>query len=366
MKQGKSLMELGGELQRQRKSRKDFIADSRSLKFHTQSNGISILRISTDNKNYEFVISDIAHLQIASHLNIPARYYKKMQTDSPQLLDHNVNTLLETKSERRLIRTLDGKVRAFLSDHYRCLDNLELCAAVLPVVQEMKGATIASCDLTSERLYLKVINKRLKAEVDKNDMVQAGYVVSNSEVGLGSLSVEPLIYRQFYKNGLICKEFSIKKYHVGRPVHHSDADAYELYSESIVSQDDRAFFKKVQDVVRAAIDESKFQLILNKLRQAKQIPLAYAPIKVVQSLADNIQLSQQEQKQILHQLLLSGDYSRYGLMNAVTTASQLSTTYERATELERIGGEILSMNIPRHLITTHSSHEDIMPALATA
>ena len=86
----------------------------------------------------------------------------------------------------------------------------------LPVIQEMQGSQIESCEVTPTHLYLKVVNRRLKAEVRVGDVVQAGFVVSNSEVGLGSLRVEPLVFRLVCKNGLICKDFAQKKYHVGR------------------------------------------------------------------------------------------------------------------------------------------------------
>ena len=39
-------------------------------------------------------------------------------------------------------------------------------------------------DITDTHMYIKVINKKLKAEVAVNDIVQAGLVISNSEVGL--------------------------------------------------------------------------------------------------------------------------------------------------------------------------------------
>ena len=103
-----------------------------------------------------------------------------MQNEAPALLDQNINTWLEQKPERRMIRVLDEKLRAFLSDRYRRLDNLELCATVLPVIQEMNGTSIESCEVTSTHLYLKVVNRRLKAEVKVGDVVQAGFVVSNS------------------------------------------------------------------------------------------------------------------------------------------------------------------------------------------
>ena len=76
-----------------------------------------------------------------------------------------------------------------MTNRYRQLDNLELCATVLPVINEMKGANIESCEVTPSNLYIKVVNRKLKAEVRVGDVVQAGFVVSNSEVGLDSLRV---------------------------------------------------------------------------------------------------------------------------------------------------------------------------------
>ena len=105
--------------------------------------------------------------------------------------------------------------------------------------------------------------------------MQAGFVISNSEVGLGSLRVEPLVFRLVCKNGLICKDLAQKKYHVGRQVNVSDDNAYKLYSDETLAQDDRAFFMKVQDVVRCAVDEARFALTVNKLRESTQIPLKH-------------------------------------------------------------------------------------------
>ena len=134
MKQGKTLQELGRELQRQRNNRQDFLADTRSLEMESNSYG-STVHLSLDGKTYGFGVNEVAHQQVASRLNIPYRYYLKMQAENPELLDRNVNTWLNQNPERRMIRVLDRNVRAFLSDRYRRLDNLELCAAVLPVIQ---------------------------------------------------------------------------------------------------------------------------------------------------------------------------------------------------------------------------------------
>ena len=345
MKQGKTLETLGAELQRQRNSRQDFVADTRQLSFTTEEDS-SRITLTAGGKLLEFGVNPLAHQQISARLGIPLKYYQRMQAEAPALLDQNVNNWLQKSSERRMLRVMDGNIRAFLSDRYRRLDNLELCAAVLPIIHQMKGAVIESCEVTEAHLYLKVINKKLKAEVAVNDVVQAGFVISNSEVGLGHLTVEPLIYRLVCKNGMICKDYSQKKRHVGRQVDIGDT-AYELYSDETLAQDDKAFFMKIQDTVRCAADEAKFMLTVNKMRESMNIPLEHQPMQEVELLADRFSLTENEQGDIFRQLFISGDCTRYGLLNAVTAASQNIADYERATELERIGGEILAMPIPK-------------------
>ena len=91
-------------------------------------------------------------------------------------------------------------------------------------------------------------------------------------------------------------------------------------------------------------------LTVNKLREATQIPLKHEPVKAVEVLADKFQLTESERGDILRQLFMQGDSSRYGLVNAVTAASKIAKSYERATDLERIGGEILSLPLPRNIL----------------
>lgn len=342
MKQGRTLEELGKELLRQRDARKDLIANTSQLEMHSESQ-FSTLSIPINGKAEEYEVGYIAQRQIASRLQIPFAYYERMRKEIPELLDRNVNDWFKHSPEQRMIRILDGNVRAFLSNRYRRLDNLELCAAVIPVIREMPGAVIESCEVTDSNLYLKVVNRKLKAEVDVGDVVEAGFVISNSEVGLGSLKVEPLIYRLVCRNGLICKDHAQKRYHVGRQVEGGD-DAYELYSDETLKQDDKAFFMKVQDTVRCAVDEAKFNLVVSRMRDAKKIPLEHDPVKSVEVLADRFSLTQNERGDVLRQLFMGGDLTRYGLLNAVTAASKLAD-YDRATELERIGGEILALPV---------------------
>ena len=345
MKQGKTIEQLAQELERQRQVRKDLIADTSTLKVQTDSHGRSLVQVNFGSASEEFYLNENAHQQIASRLQIPYRYYDRMRREFPSLLDQNINNWFNKTPERRMLRTLDGNIRAFLSDRYRRLDNLELVDAVFPVIAQMKGAEIISSEITETHMYIKVINRKLKAELDVNDVVQAGIVISNSEVGLGSLKVEPLIYRLVCKNGLIVKDYAQKRYHVGKQIEGEDS-AYELYSDETLQADDKAFFMKVQDTVRTTVDETKFHMAVDKFCATKEIKLGEDPIKTVEVLADRYVLNQSERGSILRHFIMSADNTQFGLINAVTRASQDVQDYNRATEMERLGGELLSQAKP--------------------
>ena len=55
-------------------------------------------------------------------------------------------------------------------------------------------------------------------------------------------------------------------------------------------------------------------------------------------------LSEGEQGSVLRHLIDGGDLTQWGLSNAVTRHSQDVDSYDRATELERMGGQIVELN----------------------
>lgn len=338
MKSGKTLTELAMELERQSTAIKDFIASTEVLEMTDTGE----LALDSDT-HQEFPVTDHAHSQIAARLDIPSKYYNRMRLSAPNLLAANVNEWFHSKPERRMVRTLDGQARAFLSDRYRRLDNYDLAEAVLPILAEMgEGIRIVSTELTDSRMYIKAINERLELEVQKGDVVQAGIVISNSEVGLSALKVEPLIYRLICTNGMIAQDYSKKRYHVGRS-NAEEGEAYELFREETLRADDRAFFLKVQDTVRAAVDVAKFSMIVDRMRESTEQRIEGNPVKAVEVASNHLGFSKEESSGILQHLIQGGDLSAYGLLNAITRTSQDVDNYDRASELERDGSRVLSL-----------------------
>ena len=266
-----------------------------------------------------------------------------MLQDNIDLLAQNVNTWLQQGAEQRMIRTIDGRVRAFLSSRYRRIDNIDIARITLPIIQEMPDAIYESCNLSDDYMYIKVVNPRLTAEVAPGDIVQAGVVISNSETGQGAVCVQPLIYRLVCSNGMTVNEARTRRNHIGRA---SSADENLLiYSKETLEADDKAFIMKVQDTVRAAVDEARFAKILDKLRESTDKKLNTADLPGVVKLASSsMGITDAESNGVLQRLIEGADYTLYGLANAVTRHSQDVESYDRASKLEEIGYQIITMS----------------------
>ena len=342
MKSGRSLVSLAQELDRQLHSKKDLVVPSSLMRHDTDDTGDTRLVIEEAGGASRYGITTLARHQLADKLKIPYAYFERMRSEQPVLLDRNVNTWLQSDDDRRMIRTLDGNVRAVLSDRYRRLDNFDLAESVLPILQRLPQVRFESVELTETRMYLKVVTPLVKHEMAPGDVVQAGVVVSNSEVGHGTLSVQPLLYRLVCRNGLIASDRTLRKTHVGRSIG-TDDEVITVFKDDTLLANDKAFFLKVRDVVEAAVSEATFLQAAHKLQKTLGIPLVGDPVKTVEVLANRYALNDTERAGVLRYLIAEGDLSGYGLVNAVTHYSQEVEDYDRATEFEALGGRLIEL-----------------------
>lgn len=338
MKSGRTIQELAAELQRQNIAKKDYIVNAQSMFMEDSAELFSISKgLDSGMREYNpFGMTDLFHRQIGTALDIPSKYYDKMRLESPSLLAWNVDWWLGKSDNSHMIRTMDNTARAFLSNRYRRLDNYEIAEAVLPVFAQMQDANVESCEVTDTHMYIKIVNRRLQYEAVPGDIVQAGVVVTNSEVGLGSVSVMPLVYRLVCSNGMIVNDMGQRKMHVGRMLEES----WELFRDETIQADDKAFMMKLADTCRTAVDEALFGRVVEKLRQAAFAPMTAPVSRVIELTSKQYGFNQIEQDNIMYHIINGGDLSLYGLGNAVTRASQDVESYDRATALETTGWQI--------------------------
>lgn len=375
MKQGQSITAIAAELERQMDTRKDYLAkqgvleavpaNSRGAEVGTpvMENGEQVGTAKANDvavkgvNGKPMLLTTHAHQQFAQALDIPQKYYDKMRVDQPELLATNINTWLKADPDRRrMIRTLDGKIRANLSDRYRPLDHFDLAHASFPALKEAQ-AQIVSAEVTELRFYIKAIFPQLSTELPegleygvghnftKKDMIIASVTISNSEVGAGSLKVEAGFFKTRCTNLAIFADAGMKKYHVGRSAVAELDSAVELFTDETRKADDKAFWMKVRDVVTSSCNREIFLAQVDKMKNATKDRIENRDLpQVVEVTRKKFGLPELLQGELLTHLIQGQDLTRWGLLNAVTRTAEDQPNYDFATELERAGGKILELS----------------------
>ena len=350
MKSGMSLQELAGEVVRQRDAKQDFVGPTSMM---TMVAGEGELGLALDGHG-DYGVMRHAHRQIGTHTKIPARYYDRMLEGAPDLLADNVNYWLHAAPEKRLMRTLDGALRAFLSDRYRPLDNMNLLEAILPSL-EKAGAHVQSAQVTDTKLYVKAVVADRVERIPPPDggkdwgnrnvvEIQPGIVISNSEVGMGAVSVQPAVHTLACLNMAVWAQDALRKHHLGARLS-GDEDGLNRYlSDETRRLSDASLWSQIADITQAALFGELFDDIIEHLRQSRERGMAGDQVEhVIEQVSLGYSLNEVERGGVLAHLIGGGDLSQWGLHSAVTRMSQDVDNYDRASELEVIGGKIVEL-----------------------
>jgi len=371
MKTGKTLSQLAAEIERQSETKKDYVATTgKGVDFTLDLTGRPHKDDGADryNPNFgkpaivlentgRFPLSPIAHEQVAETVGIPKKYYDRMLLEAPELLVDNVRTWFKKKPEARMVRTLDNRARAFLSDKFQPLDNHDFANATLPLLNDRK-LEIVSCEITEKRLYIKAIDTRLFRDVPVGhkmgdgthtffDTCAPAIILSNSEVGFGRLVVETGVYTKACTNLALFAKGGMKRTHVGarhRLTEGMDvADLDSIMSSLTKRKTMEALWLQVRDVVASAFDEKVIGKRLDQIAATAGVQITGKVEKVVEVTAKHFDLSDVERESVLKHLIQGRSLSQYGLHAAITRAAQDLEDYDRATDLEYIGGRVIEL-----------------------
>lgn len=336
MKTGLTLTELAQKIEHNALNKEDYVVDSGAM---TMTNDAKLTVSGQDSFN----VKAHAHGQIGDRLGIPKKYYDTLLEEYPELLAQNVNTLMPAKAGRRLVRTLDGNVRAFLSERYKIVENETIAGQIFPIISEIPGAEVVSCEITDTRMYIKVLTPKLEAEVLKNDIVQGGIVFSNSEVGAGAITVKPLIYRLVCTNGMIMEDGAYRSTHLGGKL---GGDAFSevinLEQDTVMAQA-QAIALMCRDYTKSILDQNAFQKRILKMQETTQNRIEGDVPGAVEVVRKKLNLTGNESSGVLKHLIEGGDLSQWGMLNAVTRTAADMDSYDRATDLESMGNKILTL-----------------------
>jgi hypothetical protein len=319
----------------------DLLADTRSMSFSDDST--TALLVDLDEDTQVFELNDHALGQLSTDVGIPKRYFDRMRGDAPDLYRTNVHHWFGNEPNRRMVRGRrndDGTQtgRAFLSDRYRRLDNIEIAKTLLPEFENL-GTEVKfhNAAVTDTSFYLRATFPGFERAVKVGDPVTWGVQIKNSEVGAGTLSISGFVLRLICTNGMVSTS-ELNARHVGRRL-----DGEGIFTDETLAADDSAFWLAARDTLKAAISETRFEEIVATLRDTTETERMIRPVEASKVLGKTFELTEHETEEVLRHLFTANDLTQWGALNAITRTAQDVDSFDRQAELETIGWNVANM-----------------------
>jgi hypothetical protein len=263
-------------------------------------------------KEDSLALSDLAITQMCQKLEIPVKYYRRLADEmKATVANYDINRL---NGHSYLLRVKGDWIRAFLSAEYVVYNNSEITETVQSLLGN--GAlTMKSFVLEETHMFLKIISDEIW---DVESGLKAGIMIGNSEVGMGSVSVEPFVFRKPCTNDLIVsREKSFRHAHIHLTEYEMTRRMAEAVSEGF----------------------SVASSVLNAFLKTREEPIP-DPVETIRKVAEARKLSQKLTDEVVSSYLVEPDASRFGVINAFTNAAQKLGPLQRI-DMERFAGTLL-------------------------
>ena len=103
---------------------------------------------------------------------------------------------------------------------------------------------------------------------------------------------------------------------------------------------------KFRASVRKVIDGDLWRRQMSRMKRAADDQITGGVEETVARVIRRLDLDEEESVQVKRSFKEEEDFSRWGVINAITSAAHVAESYDRATELQRLGGEILKWGEP--------------------
>jgi hypothetical protein len=291
---------------------------------------------------------------IADKLGIPVAYLRRLREVRPGLYDANVNGWLAGDGRRFLIRCLRGDdgggvARAFLSDGYKIIDNLDVLLAALDGVRASGlPVEVDGCDLTERRMYVRVVCEQVAvlapallagyrspftgAAGADNPVVFAGFVISNSETGCGAFTLTPRLVVQVCRNGMTITRDAVRAVHLGERLD----EGVVTWSPNTQDKTLALITAKTTDAVATFLDPAYVQAAVRAIERDAGHELA-DPQEAVAVVSQRLRFTDDQQRDILSHFIRGGDVTAGGILHAVTSVARTLPDGDAAHEMEAAG-----------------------------
>ena len=344
MKKGHNIKEVVQKINNDVRYKKDYIVTLNALQINKSEKVFPNIQVTDSPAQYN--LTDHSLNQLCGRLEIGTHYINKCLPVSQDLVAHNLNFWInKTKSRELMIRAFeqnDSKLcRAIMSNRYKRIDNDVVANHSLNKLMDM-NADLKYSHYDRDTLNITAVLPKLEGEVEKDDIVQGGITITNSEVGGGSLIIQPFIYRLVCTNGMVAPRYLNRFYakHVGKVIINPEKDEQWI-----------TIIKKTQEQIELVSNPELFQENLQKLKDATEKKVTSH--EIVQ-LTKRHGVSDSERAQIFERLKhYVGDTfstSKYELANAITNiANDEEKSDQRSRQLQELGGLIIFAHNPMQI-----------------
>lgn len=256
----------------------------------------------------------IAQRSIAWRLGIPLNYLAKCP---PELQALQMNHWLEHEKNEELFFRFDGReVRAVFTPKYKPINQLDLVMELYAM--GYRPETQVQCHLDDAFMSLSIMDGERTFDVN-GDRFRPGVSISNSEVGLSSLSISAFILRLVCTNGMVSKtELSASYRHV---------------STKILTE-----FPQILEKVSVELGQQRRQIGLSMESPVED------PLATIDSFNRQFQLGEKEREAVVWAWPHEAGESMFSVVNTYTRASQYEgLSAESSWKLQRAGGNVLGM-----------------------
>ena len=302
----------------------------------------------------ELSINSVAFDQISSRAGIDVRTARRLQTNYPQEYGALINKTFEREPAARLVRAHmtngnTGVARAFLSSKFKTFDNADLLESALPqLIESDADWQVVHGTVTDKRLYLRLKSDRFTGEgAAVGDMMALGIGLSNSEVGLGSVSVFQMVWTLACLNGMQTANRH-RSSHITSA--RGDTDTWEMLTDEAKNADNKALALKVRDLVGNYGSRDALDTVLEKMRYAAADHVEGSIHQATENLGKVLQLTKADTSKVLDGLLATIGQSGYSgqpvsratMVNAVTAVAHQADP-DSVDDWQRLGGRVLDL-----------------------
>ena len=259
-------------------------------------------------------LRNMAQQSICYRLGIPINYLRKCP---PDLQRNHLNYWMKNEKREKLFFRFDGdEIRSIFTPRYIPTDNKQILDRLLDL--GYRPNTRVQCSLDDEFMLVSLPDERESFRVN-GDRMTPGIAVSNSEVGLASLSISAFILRLVCTNGMVSKT--------------SFSASYRHVSAKLLSN-----LPGVLNSLRSGVGQQKERFAISLGTKVDN------PEATIESFNRQFELRKEEKEAVDWALREELGFTMFAIVNVYTKSSQYELlSAESRFRLQKVGGAMLGM-----------------------